>query len=59
MIGRKVFRWCLVVAALFYASCYLAKYLGDHEYLSPTMSAWLPVILFGPPSVAMTDAIHT
>ena len=50
---------CLVVAALFYASCYLAKYLGDHEYLSPTMSAWLPVILFGPPSVAMTDAIHT
>lgn len=50
---------CLVVAALFYASCYLAKYLGDHEYLSPTLSAWLPVIIFGPPSVVMTDAIHT
>jgi lipopolysaccharide export system permease protein len=50
---------CLVVAAVFYAVCYLTRYLGEHEYLSPTMAAWLPVMLFGPPAVAMADAVHT
>jgi lipopolysaccharide export system permease protein len=50
---------CLIVAALFYGACYLTKYLGEHEYLSPTMAAWLPVLVFGPPAMAMADAIHT
>jgi lipopolysaccharide export system permease protein len=50
---------CLIMAAAFYASCYLAKYLGEHEYLSPTLAAWLPVFGFGPLALAMADAIHT
>ncbi len=50
---------CLIVAALFYAACYLSKYLGEHEYVAPTLAAWLPVFVFGPLSLTMADAIHT
>jgi lipopolysaccharide export system permease protein len=60
--GRNVFLnagLCLVMSAMFYAACYLARHLGEQEYLSPPMAAWLPVLLFGPLALALFDAIHT
>jgi lipopolysaccharide export system permease protein len=60
--GRNVFLnagFCLVQAGLFYGSCYFCRYLGDYEYLTPALAAWLPVLAFGPIALAMLDAIHT
>jgi lipopolysaccharide export system permease protein len=51
--------FCLVLCALFYAVGLGARYLGDHEFLSPVQSAWLPVFLFGPVAFVLFDAIHT
>ncbi len=51
--------YCLVLCAIFFGVVYGCKFLGDNEYLSPALAAWLPVILFGPAAFVMFDAIHT
>jgi lipopolysaccharide export system permease protein len=50
---------CLVLCGLFFAAQFACKSLGDNDYISPALAAWLPVLFFGPLSVAMFDAIHT
>lgn len=50
---------CLANCALFFAAIFACKHLGDNEYLTPALSAWLPVLLFGPITVASFDGIHT
>jgi lipopolysaccharide export system permease protein len=50
---------CLVLGALFYIACFICKHLGDNEYLSPALAAWLPVLGFGPLAFVLLDAIHT
>ena len=50
---------CLGLCALFFASCFTCQSLGNYEYLSPALAAWLPVLVFGPLSLVMFDAIHT
>jgi lipopolysaccharide export system permease protein len=50
---------CLILCALFFLAGFFFKHLGDHEYLSPALSAWMPVLAFGPLSFVMFDAIHT
>ena len=50
---------CLLLCALFFAAQFACKSLGDGDYLSPALAAWLPVLVFGPLSVVMFDAIHT
>ena len=50
---------CLVLCGLFFAACFLCRQLGDNEYLSPALAAWLPVLLFGPLAFVLFDAIHT
>jgi lipopolysaccharide export system permease protein len=50
---------CVVLGGFFYGVCIACKYLGDFEYLSPALAAWLPVLSFGPLSLAMFDAVHT
>jgi lipopolysaccharide export system permease protein len=50
---------CLVLCGVFFAACYACKMLGDNEYLSPALSAWMPVLCFGPFSLVMFDAVHT
>lgn len=50
---------CVVLGGFFYGACITCKYLGDFEYLSPALAAWLPVLSFGPLSLAMFDAVHT
>jgi lipopolysaccharide export system permease protein len=51
--------WCLVLTALFFIGVYTCKFLGDNNLLAPALSAWLPVLVFGPVSFAMFDAIHS
>lgn len=50
---------CLAMCALFYGVVFACKFLGDADYISPALAAWLPVLLFGPITVAQYDAIHT
>jgi lipopolysaccharide export system permease protein len=50
---------CLGLCAIFFAICFGCKNLGDSEVLSPAFAAWLPVLLFGPLSFVLFDAIHT
>jgi lipopolysaccharide export system permease protein len=50
---------CLVICALFFAAGIASKNLGDSEYLTPIMAAWLPVLLFGPLGFVLFDAIQT
>jgi lipopolysaccharide export system permease protein len=50
---------CLGLCALFFFTCFLCKYLGGHDHLSPALAAWMPVIVFGPLSWVMFDAVHT
>jgi lipopolysaccharide export system permease protein len=47
------------MCALFYGVIFACKFLGESDYVSPALSAWLPVLLFGPYTVAQYDAIHT
>jgi lipopolysaccharide export system permease protein len=50
---------CLAMCGLFFAAIFACKQLGDNEYLSPALAAWLPVLFFGPVAFSMFDAIHT
>jgi lipopolysaccharide export system permease protein len=50
---------CLAMCAVFFAVVFAGKFLGTGDYVSPAMAAWLPVLIFGPLSVALYDAIHT
>jgi lipopolysaccharide export system permease protein len=50
---------CLVLCAVFFGACFTCKHLGDNEYLSPALAAWLPVLTFGPLGFVLFDAIHT
>ena len=50
---------CLILCALFFAACFSCKQLGDNDYLSPALAAWLPVLFFGPLAFVLFDAVHT
>jgi lipopolysaccharide export system permease protein len=48
-----------MLSASFHVVCFAAKYLGEQEFLTPPLAAWLPMLAFGPAALAMFDAIHT
>lgn len=50
---------CLLLCGIFFAAQFTCKSLGDNEYMTPALAAWMPVLFFGPLSWAMFDAIHT
>jgi lipopolysaccharide export system permease protein len=50
---------CLVLCAMFFGALFACKSLGDNEYISPALAAWLPVVCFGPFSLTLFDAVHT
>src|SRR5262245_22950869 len=50
---------CLAMCAVFFGVVFAGKFLGTGDYVSPALAAWLPVLIFGPLSVALYDAIHT
>jgi len=51
--------FCLILCAVFYVAVLGCKYLGENDFLAPALAAWLPVLIFGPFSLALFDAIHT
>jgi lipopolysaccharide export system permease protein len=50
---------CLGLCAIFFAAGFACQQLGEKDLISPTLAAWLPVIIFGPLAFVMFDAIHT
>jgi lipopolysaccharide export system permease protein len=50
---------CLVLCGIFFAAHYACKMLGEADYLSPALAAWLPVLFFGPLAIVLFDAAHT
>ena len=50
---------CLLLCAVFFTACFAFQQLGDKEFISPALAAWMPVMLFGPLAFVMFDAIHT
>jgi lipopolysaccharide export system permease protein len=50
---------CLVIGVGFYVCVLGCKALGDTDYISPPLAAWLPVMIYGPLALVSWDAIHT
>jgi lipopolysaccharide export system permease protein len=50
---------CLVIGVGFYASVVGCKALGDTNYITPPLAAWLPVMIYGPLAIVSFDAVHT
>lgn len=50
---------CIILCAVFFGVVYACKMLGDNEFVTPAVAAWLPILLFAPFAVAQFDAIQT
>ena len=50
---------CLIIGFGFYACFFGCKALGDADYITPPLAAWLPVMIYGSFAVVAFDAIHT
>jgi lipopolysaccharide export system permease protein len=50
---------CIILSAAFHISVHACKMLGENEYLTPALAAWLPILLFAPFAVVQFDAIQT
>jgi lipopolysaccharide export system permease protein len=50
---------CLVLCGVFFAALFTCKSLGENDFLSPALAAWLPVLCFGPLAFVLFDAVHT
>ena len=71
MLGVSVILWnqnrhvalsaalCLGIGVGYYACVLGCKALGDGDYISPALAAWLPVMIYGPVALVSFDMIHT
>lgn len=50
---------CLVFCGWFYGCILGCKFLGENDFVSPPLAAWLPVLIFGPITLVTFDSIHT
>jgi len=50
---------CLVLCVLFFLVSFACRFFGDNGNFTPMLAAWLPVLVFGPLSFVMFDAVHT
>jgi lipopolysaccharide export system permease protein len=50
---------CLLMCVIYYCAVYGCKYLGEKDFLTAPLAAWLPVILFGPLAFVQFDSVHT
>jgi lipopolysaccharide export system permease protein len=50
---------CLVLCALFFAALFVCGSLGEHNYITPPLAAWFPVLIFGPVAFVLMDLVHT
>lgn len=51
--------FCMVICAVVFGLDLACKFLGNNDFVSPPLAAWLPVLVFGPVTIAAFDAIHT
>ena len=49
----------VVTSTVFFASVFACKYLGEQDMLSPILSAWCPILVFGPLSFVLFEAVQT
>src|SRR5207253_825689 len=47
---------CLAIAVGYHVCLLACKFLGDSGYISPPLAAWLPVLIYGPLTLASVDA---
>lgn len=50
---------CFGIAIGYYVATLACKFLGDSGYVSPPLAAWIPLLIYGPITLASVDAIHT
>lgn len=50
---------CLGLCGLFFAVIYTCQLLGSYNLLTPALAAWVPILVFGPLSWVLFDAVHT
>jgi lipopolysaccharide export system permease protein len=50
---------CLMVLAGYYVATLGCKAVGNADYITPPLAAWLPVMIFGPLAVVTLDTVHT
>lgn len=50
---------CLGIGVGYYVCTLGCKALGDNDYISPALAAWLPVFLYAPTALLALDAVHT
>ncbi len=49
---------CLAVVTIFLLTVYGARFLGSAVVLSPHLAAWIPLLIFAPVAVAMSDPLR-
>lgn len=49
---------CAVVVSLFMLVTIACRHLGEVYWVSPALGAWLPLFLFVPPAVALSDSMR-
>jgi lipopolysaccharide export system permease protein len=49
---------CVVVVVVFYLAVLGLQYLGSSYMISPALAAWLPLIIFVPAAVALSDPLR-
>lgn len=50
---------CMGLGVGYYVFVLGCKALGDADYVSPPLAAWLPVLIYGPMALVSFDMIHT
>ena len=50
---------CLALCGVFFALTYVCRFLGDNNIVAPALSAWLPMLIFGPFALVKFDAVQT
>src|SRR5262249_40083402 len=50
---------CLGIGVGYYVFVLGCKALGDGDFISPPLAAWLPVMIYGPCALVSMDMIHT
>jgi lipopolysaccharide export system permease protein len=50
---------CMGLGVGYYVFVLGCKALGDADYISPPLAAWIPVLIYGPMAIVSFDMIHT
>ncbi len=50
---------CMGIGVGYYMFVLGFKAMGDADYISPPLAAWLPVLIYGPMAIVSFDMIHT